>query len=148
MGKKKNTPISVSQEEHAQAQYTFEQYHQIADNLRMSKDQKQAETALAEINNLPESAQVDLLKELSKENQVDAADVLTAINELSPLKSVRKEARRSLIRLESARIYPRWEPPIDRTPAISAIQLSTNPPRFLKGLVSDTIKVQLLLFWE
>src|SRR5260370_16714427 len=141
MGKKKNTPISVSQEEHAQAQYTFEQYHQIADNLRMSKDQKQAETALAEINNLPESAQVDLLKELSKENQVDAADVLTAINELSPLKSVRKEARRSLIRLESGRIYPPWEPPIHRTPSITPIHLPPNPPPLCHHLLTPTLNV-------
>src|SRR5437763_46622 len=106
MAKKKNTPMSISQEETAQAQHVLEQYHQIATNLRVSEDQKQAETALAEINTLSESAQIVLLKELSKEHQVDAADVLIALNELSPLKSVRKEARHSLIQLESARIYP------------------------------------------
>ena len=106
---------------------------------------------MAEINTLSESAQLALLKELSKEYQVDAADVLTALNELSPLKSVRKEARRSLIRLEGTKIYPRWKPPIDRTPALNVIQLSTNPPRFWKGLVTDTRAsgmVQLFLFWE
>jgi tetratricopeptide (TPR) repeat protein len=133
-------------------QHVFEHYQQIANNLHASKDQKQAETALAEITNLSENAQIALLKELAKENQVAAADVLTAINELSTLKSVRKEARRSLIRLEGAKIYPHWESPVDRTPAISALQLpSTNPPRFWKGLVSDTREegeVQLLLFWE
>jgi len=151
MAKKKITQIAVSSEENTQVQQVFEQYHQIANNLHASKDQKQVETALTEINNLSESAQIALLKELSKENQVDAADVLTAINELNSLKSVRKEARRSLIRLEGAKIYPSWEPPIDRTPAISPIQLSTNPPRFWKGLVSDTREsgeVQLLLCWE
>lgn len=151
MAKKKNTQIPVSQEENAQAQQVLEHYHQVANNLHASKDQQQAETALTEINNLPEGAQIALLKALSKENHVDAADVLTALDELSPLKSVRKEARRSLIRLEGARIYPRWEPPIDRTPAISAIQLTTNPPRFWKGLVTDTLasgEVQLLLCWE
>ncbi len=150
MAKKKNTPISVSQEKTAQAQHVFEHYHQITHNLHASKDQKQVETALTEINNLPESAQLALLKELSKEHQVDAADVLIALNELSPLKSVRKEARRSLIRLEGTKIYPRWKPPIDRTPPISAIQPSTNPPRFWKGLVDTdaTGEAQLLLFWE
>src|SRR5882762_6720242 len=151
MAKKKNTPISVSQEENAQAQHVLEQYHQIATNLRVSEDQKQAETALAEVNNLPESTQIFLLKELSKENQVDAADVLTAINELSPLKNVRKEARRSLIRLEGAKIYPHWKLPIDQTLTISAIQTPTNPLRFWKGMVSNTDavgRVQLLLLWE
>jgi len=151
MTKKKATPISVSQEEHTQVQHVFEQYHQIANNLHVSEDQKQIETALAEINTLSESGQMALLKQLSKENEVDAADLLIAINELSPLKSVRKEARRSLIRLESAKIYPHWKPPIDRTPAISTIRLTTNTPRFWKGLVSDTRasgEVQLLLCWE
>lgn len=151
MTKKKITRISVSQEEHSQTQHIFEQYPQIANNLRMSKDQEQVEIALAEINNLPESAQIVLLQQLSKENQVDAADILTAIHELGPLKSVRKEARRSLIRLESAKIYPSWEPPIDRTPAISVIQPVINPPRFWKGMVAGTRATgmaQLLLFWE
>jgi tetratricopeptide (TPR) repeat protein len=151
MTKKKNTQLSVSQEENAQVQHILEQYHQIANNLHVSEDHIQAEAALAELNDLPESAQIFLLKELSKENQVDAADVLTAIYKLSPLKSVRKEARRSLIRLESTKIYPRWELPIDQPPAISVIQAPTNPPRFWKGMVSDTDaagRVQLLLFWE
>ena len=152
MSKKKNMQITVSQEEIIQAQHVFERYQQIANNLHASKNQEQAETALAEITNLSENAQIALLKELAKENQVAAADVLTAINELSTLKSVRKEARRSLIRLEGAKIYPHWESPVDRTPAISVLQLtSTNPPRFWKGLVSDTREegeVQLFLFWE
>ncbi len=151
MTKKKITQISSSPEEAAQAQHIFEQYHLIANNLYTSEDQKQAETALAEINNLPESAQILFLQQLSKESQIDAANVLTAINELSPLKSIRKEARRSLIRLESAKIYPSWQPPVDRTPAISAVQLPINPPRFWKGLITDTRpsgEIQLFLFWE
>jgi len=151
MTKKKSTSIVISQEENTQVQHVFAQYHQIATNLHASKDEKQVETALTEITILPENAQIALLKELSKENQVEAADVLTAINELSPLKSIRKEARRSLIRLEGAKIYPSWEAPIDRTPAISAVQITTNPPRFWKGLITNTRalgQVQLLLFWE
>jgi tetratricopeptide (TPR) repeat protein len=152
LSKKKTTQITVSQEETTQVQHVFEHYQQIANNLHASKNQEQAETALAEITNLSENAQIVLLKELAKENQVAAADVLIAINELSTLKSVRKEARRSLIRLEGARIYPHWKSPVDRTPAISALQLaSANPPRFWKGLVSDTLEeggVQLFLFWE
>lgn len=112
--KKKTTQIPVSQEDNAQAQPILEQYHEVASNLHTSKDREQAEAALTEINNMSEGAQIALLKALSKEHHTDAADVLLAINELSPVKSVRKEARRSLIRLEGARIYPHWKLPVSQ----------------------------------
>src|SRR5437588_3731792 len=108
-----------------------------------------------------------LLKALSREYHQDAADVLVAINALSQLKSIRKEARRSLLRLEEARIYPRWEPPIERLSPVDAMQMqavnskvtdlmavieeSENPPRFWKGFVTDSRdigEVDLLLMWE
>ncbi len=76
MAKKKNTQIAVSQEDNTQAQHILEQYHEIAGNLHTSTDQKQAEDALTEINNMPEGAQIALLKALSKELDTDAADVL------------------------------------------------------------------------
>ena len=148
MAKKKNTQITVSQEDNTQAQHVLEQYHQIAGNLHTSADQEQAEAALTEINNLPEGAQMALLKALSKELHTDAADVLLALNELSPVKSVRKEARRSLIRLEGARIYPQWKPPVRPT---LVMQVTDTPVRFWKGIVSDTLpagEVELLLLFE
>jgi tetratricopeptide (TPR) repeat protein len=111
MAKKKTTHLSVSQEEMVQVQRVCQQCQQIADNLYASKNQQQVEAALADVNTLSEQAQIVLLKELAKEDQVAAADVLAAINQLSTLKSVRKEARRSLIRLEGAKIYPQWEAP-------------------------------------
>jgi tetratricopeptide (TPR) repeat protein len=126
MAKKKNTQIAASQEENAQAQHIFAQYHQIATHLHKSQNEQQAETALTEINTQPEGAQIALLKDLSKEHHVDAADVVLALHELSPLKSVRKEARRALIQLEGARIYPQWKPALDRSPAISLPQ-AMNP---------------------
>ena len=73
MAKKKHTQITVSQEENTQAQHIFEQYHELAGKLRTSTQQEQAETALTEINNLPEGAQIALLKALSKELHTDAA---------------------------------------------------------------------------
>src|SRR5215469_16923191 len=97
MAKKKPTQVSISQEENVQAQRMLEQYHQIATNLNESEAQEQVEAVLAEINALPEGAQIALLKALSKEQHVDAADVVSALNELSPLQTIRKEARRSLI---------------------------------------------------
>ena len=87
----------------------LEQYHQIAVELRKSRGRDQAEAALVAVNNLPEGVQVALCKALAKERNQDAADVLAAINELSPIKNVHKESRRSLIQLEGAHIYPRWQ---------------------------------------
>src|SRR5437764_5730254 len=153
MTKKKDQKISVSQADEAQARSVLGQFHQIAKELHSSTDQKEAETALTAITSMPETAQMALVKALSRERDTDAADVLTAINELSPGKNVRKEARRSLIRLEQEKIYPQWEAPIDRTPvlALQDIQASSNPPRFGKGAVTnsrDVGEVQLMLFWE
>jgi tetratricopeptide (TPR) repeat protein len=89
------------------------------------------------------------LKALSKENTAPAADLLAAINALSPDKEARKEARRSLIRLEASKIYPQWTPPIAHTPAVQ-VNLP-NPPRFWKGRVTQTREegeIQLCLCWE
>lgn len=151
MAKKKHTSLPVSQEDNKQAQQIVERYHQVADNLHASANQSEAEDALAEIDSMPEAAQIALLKLLAKERHTDAADVLLAVNELSPVKDVRKEARRSLIQLEGARIYPEWKPPVDRTPAIGQLEVSSNPPRFWKGIVTDSLAIgeaQLNLFFE
>ncbi len=147
MAKKKKVSLPVSQENNAQAQQLLEHYHQIASDLHTSKDQEQAEAALAEINTLSEGTQMALLKALSKEQHTDAADVLVAINALSPIKSVRKEARRSLIQLQGARIYPQWEPPVQQPLAVQ----TTTPLQFWQGIVTDSLEsgeVQLLLCWE
>src|SRR6266568_2260909 len=83
-----------------------------------------------------------------QEHHTDAADVLAAINELSPIKSVRKEAHRSLIQLQGARIYPQWEPPVQQP---LAVQTTTTPLQFWKGVVTDTLEageVNLILGFE
>ena len=165
--KKKEQKVSISQGDEAQAQAVLERYHKLAGELRSSKDQNQAEEALSTVSDLPEAAQMALLKALSREYHQDAADVLVAINALSQLKSIRKEARRSLLRLEEARIYPRWEPPIERLSPVDAMQMqavnskvtdlmavieeSENPPRFWKGVVTqmrEQGEVELVLCWE
>jgi len=116
LAKKKNKAVLVVQEDDmVQAQPLLDQYHEIAGELHRSFSVDQAEPALTNINNLPEAAQVALLKALAKKQHVDAADVLLAINELSPLKNIRKEARRALIHMEEARIYPGWHMPIQQT---------------------------------
>jgi tetratricopeptide (TPR) repeat protein len=157
MTKKKEQQVAVSPEDEAQAQAVLEQFHTIAGTLRLSADQQQAEEALAPVTELTEAAQMALLKALSNEHDIDAADVLSAINVLSPIKNVRKEARRSLIRLEQFKIYPQWEPTVVRISPFEAMQTamnmeeSSNPPRFWKGIRSDTRdldEIQMMLFWE
>jgi len=148
MTRKKEANILVSQENETQAQHLLEHYHEIAEDLHASKSREQAEAALSEINSIPEATQMALLKLMSKEHDSEAADVLTAIHELSPSKNVRKEARRSLIRLEGAKIHPHWTPP---AMAPLAIQPSINAPRFWKGLVTqerESGEVELILCWE
>ena len=108
--KKKEQKVSISQGDEAQARAVLEQYHKLAGKLRSSEDQKQAEEALSIVSDLPEAAQMALLKALSREYHQDAADVLVGINALSPLKSVRKEARR-LIK-EALAVNERFGTPI------------------------------------
>lgn len=106
MTRKKEINLAISAEENTQVQDLLAYYHQIADTLHTSADQQQAEAALADITSLPETSQLALLKALSKELHTDAADLLLALNTLANNKQVRKEARRSLIRLEGVKIYP------------------------------------------
>ncbi len=148
MTRKKDIDTILSPENEEQVQRLLEQFHQVVYELHNSTNANQAETALTEINRIPEAVQMALVKALSKEHTTDAADVLLALHELSPNKNVRKEARRSLIRLEGARIYPRWNPPVAQTPVF---QPATYPPRFWKGFVTqrrEEGEVQLLLCWE
>jgi tetratricopeptide (TPR) repeat protein len=148
MPAKKETRITVSPGDEAQMQHLLAQYHQIATNLHGSQTQDEAEAAITDIDALPEAAQMALLKTLAREQNSDAADVLQALHELSPNKAVRKEAKRGLIRLEGSKIYPRWEPPVDRT---LLVRLVRQPPRFWKGFVTQSREegeVQLILTWE
>ncbi|HAE82986.1 MAG TPA: hypothetical protein DCK85_06320 [Ktedonobacter sp.] len=155
--KKKEQKVTITQEDEAQARAVLEQYHTIAGKLRSSVDQEQEKAALSTVSSLTEAAQMALLKALSREHHTDAADVLNAIYELSPMKSIHKEARRSLIRLEEVRIYPQWEPsverlsPIDEIRSAAIMEEASYPARFWKGYVTDSRdvgEVQLMLLWE
>ncbi len=121
MARKKEGKMPVSQEDNAQAQHLLAQFHQIAGHLHASRSQAEVETALNDITSMPESAQTAFLKALSRERDVDAADILQAMYEFSPVKPIRKEARRCLIGLEEARIYPQWSFSVGRIATISFI---------------------------
>jgi tetratricopeptide (TPR) repeat protein len=146
----KQASLALSQEEQSQLQQLLTQYNQVAQALYNSTFQPDAETALTPITSQSEGIQIAYMKALSKENTTAAADVLAALNALAPAKEVRKEARRSLIRLESTKTYPQWTPPPAPAPEVEE-PVSTNPPRFWKGLVTDTREMgemQLILCWE
>lgn len=151
MAKKKQQSPRVSQEDNIRAQDIFAHYHQIAGELQASTSRTQVETALSAITEVPESVQVVLLKMLAREPQADAANILLALNETSPIKDVRKEAKRSLIQLQGAKIYPQWSLPEEQPAAPSGAAAVGNEPRFLRGKVTDTREdgeVQLILAWE
>jgi tetratricopeptide (TPR) repeat protein len=148
MARKKSSKITVSQDDNIQARGILEQYHDLAGNLRTSTNKEQTEAVLVNINSMQQGVQVALLKALAREYHPDAADLLLAINVLSPIKDVRKEARRALIQLEGARVYPQWRPPV---PQPLAGQLPALSLEFWKGYVTDPLdagEVQLLLCWK
>jgi tetratricopeptide (TPR) repeat protein len=149
MSRKKDATTQLSDEEHNRVQNLFAKYHQLAQQLHASSNQQEAESALLNFNALSEPGQIALLKTLGKENDVDAADILVAVNALSLHKEVRKEARRALLRLEAARITARWTPPIA---SVSAIEVKVPyPPRFWKGWATQTREegdIRLALCWE
>src|SRR5437660_2605180 len=82
----------------------------IAEQLHACTSRVHAERILGSVFSADEATQLALIKLLVRERDVDAADLLLAINELAPRKVVHKEARRALIQLAGAKIYPGWTP--------------------------------------
>lgn len=149
MPQRKDRDTTVPPETIEHIQHILDNIHTIAQNLHESNNEAQARAALTEINNLPAATQLALLKALSRQQETDAADVLLAINELGDDKIIRKEARRSLIRLEETKIQPRWQPPVSQAPAVSGV--TPNPPRYWKGFITQSREegeIQVVLCWE
>jgi len=149
MTRKKESDSALTADEQAQVQHILAQYHQLAEDLYQSSNPEQALATLSTITHAAETVQIAMVKELSRQHNIAAADILLALNELSADKNIRKEARRSLIRLEEVKVYPEWQPPVAHTPVI---QLPVaNAPRFWKGIVTqcrEEGEIQLVLFWE
>ena len=95
----------LSTEENTQLQHLLDRYQELAQQIRTTTTQAQAEAALNDITSLSSKVQIALLKALAKEQTSESADLLTALNAFSPNKEIRKEARRSLLRLDAAKIY-------------------------------------------
>ncbi len=149
MARKEEQNTILSDEENKQLLNILEHSKELAQQLHSSTTQAQAEAALTDITSLSEDVQMALLKALVKVQTIDAADILTALNAFSLNKEIRKEARRSLLRLDAAKVYSQWTPPIAQA---SAIQVNvSHTPRFWKGSITQTREegeMQLLLFWE
>src|SRR6185369_10238212 len=98
---------------------------------------------------LDEATQMALLKGLVHVRDSDAADLMLAMHELAPAKTVRKEARRTLIQLAGAKVYPSWTPEPEATNVVGvAVE---QPPRFWKGQVAEireTGEMEMILCWE
>jgi len=109
--KKHAHQVPASQANIEQVRDLLTRYQFIAAALETNTEAAQDEETLAPITSLDENTQIALVKELGKELTPAAADVLQAIYTYAPGKEVRKEARRSLIRLEASDLYPEWEPP-------------------------------------
>ncbi|HTI13376.1 MAG TPA: hypothetical protein VL461_02250 [Dictyobacter sp.] len=149
MAAKKETPAQISAAEAEQIQHIVTNYRHLAEQLYHSTTQEQAEATLTELNALSEAAQIAFVKTLVKTNDQETANILTAIHTLSPNKETRKEARRALIRLEAAKIYPKWVAPVNKAPAIQTPV--AHPPRFWKGFATQTREegeLQIFLIWE
>src|SRR5215469_14529997 len=117
MAAKKQEHSSVQQIDNARLEHLLEKRHTIAQELHDSTSKAQAENALAELTSADEQIQMAMLKALAKLQDSDAADVLLAVNELTPNKTIRKESRRSLIQLAGAKVYPSWTPEPEPGPA-------------------------------
>lgn len=149
MTAKKDTSAQLSHEDESQVQLLLARRQTFADELHDCTSRVQAERLLADVFSTDEAVQMALLKSLVRTRDIAAADLLLAMHELSPVKTVRKEARRGLIQLAGAKIVPSWTP--EPEPAAATGMVAENAPRFWKGLAGEmreSGELQLILCWE
>ncbi len=126
------------------AQALLNQLPALSQQLRQSSDRAAAAEALAAIEQQPVALALAVAGALGSNKTREAADVALALAELSQQSEVRKEARRSLVRLRSMGIAPLFSLP--------AIQATAQPVQrtFFQGYVSrnrEQGEVQLALAW-
>jgi tetratricopeptide (TPR) repeat protein len=145
----KKTELNSPQGDEEQIQRLLARRQAIAEELHGCTSRVQAERVLAPVFSSDEATQMALLKSLIRTQDSEAADLLLAMHELAPDKAVRKEARRALIQLAGAKIYPSWTP--EPEPAAAVGTAVENAPRFWKGVVAqarEAGELQLILCWE
>lgn len=106
-----NEGQELSPQNNITAEQYVAQHQEIAARLNASKDMDEAFTTLEPLQALTEEEQISFLKELGKQNTIEAADIAQALYTLSDNKAVRKEARRRLVQFENNNIYSEWTPP-------------------------------------
>jgi tetratricopeptide (TPR) repeat protein len=145
----KKTPTDSLQADETQVQLLFARRQAFAEELHGCTSRAEAQRLLADVFAADKATQMALLKTLARTRDSAAADLLLAAHELAPLKEVRKEARRGLIQLAGAKVYPSWTP--EPEPAAVGGVAVENAPRFWKGLVAEMREageLQLTLCWE
>lgn len=103
----------------AQLQALLISHHQVAQALRASLTMDDFEATLQPIIDLAEEDQIVFLNALVNERSSDAANIALALNTLNPNKAIRREARRTLIRLESLNVFTDWTLPSFNLNALS-----------------------------
>lgn len=149
MAAKKDIHAQVPQGDEARIQDVLARRQATAEELHDCTSRAQAETLMGAVFSADEVTQMALMKRLVQARDADAADLLLAMHELAPAKTVRKEARRALIQLAGAKVYPSWTP--EPEPAAAGGVVVENAPRFWKGLVAEMREageLQLTLCWE
>lgn len=116
----------------------------LSQHLHQVTDRANAEQAISSIEQQPAQTVLAFAGALGTRRSREAADVALALAELSQRRDVRKEARRSLVRLRSMGLTPTFS--IPTTPATVA------PPQhpFYRGYVSqsrDQGEIHLALAW-
>lgn len=149
MTAQKKTPADLVQGDEEQVQLLLARRQAMAEELHLCTSRAEAEGIFAPIFALDEATQMALLKGLVRVRDSDAADLMLAMHELAPAKTVRKEARRTLIQLAGAKVYPSWTPEPEATNVVGvAVE---QPPRFWKGQVAEireTGEMEMILCWE
>jgi tetratricopeptide (TPR) repeat protein len=152
---KKPTNNKKAQELKAQAdqeqlQHLLASYQQIGQQLDVAEKTARVEEALSDIFSQSVPTQLAFFKELGKREDVVAANILNAAYHLAPEKEARKEARRSLIQLEGAKIIPEWVPPTPPSFVTLNIASGEKKPRFWQAIYTDSRdigEVELLVCW-
>jgi|GEM_PF-4657978 len=140
----------TAEQEHA-ITVALEHLPQIAAALTAAHSREEATSAVAELCALDPRLLVTFLDRLGRQREIAAAQVAAALAELSEAKEVRREARRTLLRLRSAGIQPSWSLPESQAQLQQVPPTELATPRFWQGLVSASRQegeVNLLLTWD
>src|SRR6266567_1698269 len=100
---KKKPQVDLSQADEARVQQVIDARARLAEALHECTSRAQAEQLFQDIFTADEVTQLSLIRRLTRQREIDAADLLLALHELAPGQAVRKDAKRGLIYLTSAK---------------------------------------------